>query len=320
MAQMKALLKYTVGALLLIALLRFIDWRQSAAILLNTNPLPVLLVFLLLSGLLFLSTFRWYILLRAQGISVPLVWLLKCYWISSFFSNYFPSNVGGDVVRLMMMHHLKSSAQVAASIFLERLTGFIVLLGFAALSLLMRPEYFLRDRISPVFWILAASLSVIVVLLFLFKKHIKQILIHSSNKWGGFPAQIITKMNKFFVSLFYFREQKRAVALTLVLSIPFYCVVILCQYLIFLAIGRPFPLQKVFFVAPLIPLVSALPISPNGLGVAEAAFVVFYVQAGMAPEVALAASVVRRVVNVLVSLVGGIIWLAQRSKPKLLVK
>jgi uncharacterized protein (TIRG00374 family) len=313
---MKALLKYTIGTLLLIMLLRFVDWRQSAGILLDTKPLPVLLVFLLLSMLMFLSTLKWYILLRAQGIIISLSWLLKCYWISSFFGNYFPSNVGGDVVRLMMMHHLKSSAQVAASIFLERLTGFIVLLGFSTFSLLMRPEYFLRDGTTAASWVLATSISVIVVLMFLFKKHIKWFLGNSSDKGKGLLGQIVTKMNKFFISLLYFREKKRAVVLTLILSIPFYCVIIVCQYLIFVAVGRPFPLQKGFFVAPLIPLVSALPISPNGLGVAEAAFMVFYVQAGMSPEVALAASVVRRVINVFVSLVGGLMWLTQQSKPK----
>jgi uncharacterized protein (TIRG00374 family) len=223
-------------------------------------------------------------------------------------------------VRLMMMHHLKSSAQVAASIFLERLTGFIVLLVFSAFSLLMRPEFFLRNGIASALWVLTASISIAVVLIFLFKKHAKKILVHASSKWKGLLGQIITKMNKFFASLLYFREKKRAVVISLVLSIPFYCVIIICQYLIFVAVGMKFPLQKVFFVAPLIPLVSVLPISPNGLGVAEAAFVVFYVQAGMAPEVALAASVVRRVISVLVSLVGGVMWLTHQSKPGLLAK
>jgi hypothetical protein len=42
--------------------------------------------------------------------------------------------------------------------------------------------------------------------------------------------------------------------------------------------------------------------------------VVFYVQAGVEPEVALAATVLRRALCVLVSLVGGVLWLAYQSK------
>jgi hypothetical protein len=74
-------------------------------------------------------------------------------------------------------------------------------------------------------------------------------------------------------------------------------------------------LLEVVFIAPLIILVSLVPISVNALGIAEGAFVLFYTQAGLAPEEALAAAVLRRVLTLGYSLGGGVIWL--REKPGL---
>jgi hypothetical protein len=68
-------------------------------------------------------------------------------------------------------------------------------------------------------------------------------------------------------------------------------------------------------VALLVTLAAALPISPNGLGVGEAAFVLLYTQIGVAPEQALAAALLRRVVVTLVALVGAVPWLASRDRP-----
>jgi glycosyltransferase 2 family protein len=230
---------------------------------------------------------------------------------------YFLSNVGGDVVRLVMMHPLGSSAQVAASIFVERWTGFVVLLGLSILSLLLRPQYFLVGNLLFVLWLLIFVFAAAIILPFIVGKHINKFLVRFSQKEGVLLGNIAKKLNKFFMALNYFREKKREIVLNLLLSVLFYCVIIVFQYFILVSVGSRLPLQEVCLIAPLIPLVSLLPISPNGLGLAEGAFVVFYTQAGVSPEVALAASVLRRVLSVLVSLVGGVWWLMEQAKPPL---
>jgi glycosyltransferase 2 family protein len=311
---MKILLKFTVGIALLIILLRFIDWRRSVVILLDTSPLPVLVALFVVSLNMLISTHKWYILLLAQSIVVPWGWLLKCYWIGSFFSNYLPSNIGGDMVRLMMMQHLKNSAQVAASIFLERLTGFVVLLGFSMFTLLMRPQHFMIGNFRSIFLVMLSILFMSIILILLTRTYLSKFFMGFFQGDKSYIGNIGRKFKNLFVSIFYYREKKGEIVLTLILSLPFYCLIILFQYLIFIAIGRKVSLLEVFFIAPLIPLVSLLPVSLNGIGLAEGAFVVFYVQAGVEPEVALAATVLRRALCVVVSLVGGVLWLAYQSK------
>ena len=62
--------------------------------------------------------------------------------------------------------------------------------------------------------------------------------------------------------------------------------------------------------APLISLVSMTPVTINGLFLAEGAFVLVYASAGVPAEVALAAAIVRRLVDLANSGLGSGMWLA----------
>src|SRR5690606_21312134 len=47
-----------------------------------------------------MSAWRWRILLRAQHVLVPIGMLTTSFLVATFFNNFLPSNIGGDVVRL----------------------------------------------------------------------------------------------------------------------------------------------------------------------------------------------------------------------------
>ena len=46
------------------------------------------------------STWRWRILLRAQHVAMPFTSLTASFLVATFFNNFLPSNIGGDVVRI----------------------------------------------------------------------------------------------------------------------------------------------------------------------------------------------------------------------------
>jgi len=102
----------------------------------------------------------------------------------------------------------------------------------------------------------------------------------------------------------------------LAVSLPFYGTVILAQYLVLEAVGADLPLLEVVLLAPLVPLLSLLPLSLNGLGLAEAVFVLLYGSAGVPPETALAAAALRRLVDLANSGLGGLLWLVFRNAAK----
>src|SRR5262245_49255947 len=46
------------------------------------------------------GTWRWHMLLDAQGVHVSRLWLLRSFLVANFFNNFLPSNIGGDVIRI----------------------------------------------------------------------------------------------------------------------------------------------------------------------------------------------------------------------------
>ena len=84
---------------------------------------------------------------------------------------------------------------------------------------------------------------------------------------------------------------------------------VLFQFAVLRAVGSSITLVDAALVAPLVPLVSLLPITANGLGLTEGAFVLFYTQMGVPAEQAFAAAILRRLVTIAVSVPGGLMWL-----------
>jgi uncharacterized protein (TIRG00374 family) len=81
-----------------------------------------------------------------------------------------------------------------------------------------------------------------------------------------------------------------------------------------LAVGAEVSLLEIIYILPIIHLITFLPLSLNGLGISEGAYVFLFSQAGISPTEALAAAFSRRAAHLLVSLVGGILWIPQRSR------
>ena len=82
-----------------------------------------------------LMTYKWGLLLRAAGIHIPLWELFNIYLISGFVGSFLPVSVGADMARFYQMHRKKlDSAEVAASIVIERLLGFVAVLAWAVVT------------------------------------------------------------------------------------------------------------------------------------------------------------------------------------------
>lgn len=303
--------KPAVAAAFIAVVVSFVDWRESLRLLSDLRSTPGLLAVLLLTVGLALSTLKWQVLLAVHAVRLPFLQLLRYYWIGSFFSNLLISTVGGDVVRLGLMYKHARLTTVAASIVVERASGLLILLCLAALGLSMRPEYYMTGGLLVALWLLVIGLSGALGLALFLGSRVGRwfCTVLESRRWVARPIYELRKMAQ---AIQYYQGQIKTITLTLVLSMLFYTEVILFDYAVILSIGGDIKFVEVVLIAPLIALVSLVPISVNALGIAEGAFVLFYTQAGLAPEEALAAAVLRRVLVVCYSLGGGVIWLRER--------
>ena len=96
--------------------------------------------------MLALSAWRWRRLLDAQGFPVPLRRLTSSYLVASFFNNFLPSNIGGDVIRVRDSARLTGTNTTTslAVIAIDRILGFGALYVLAVARL--RPR---RRRRTP---------------------------------------------------------------------------------------------------------------------------------------------------------------------------
>src|SRR6476620_2774110 len=87
---------------------------------------------LLYFAMVLTSAVRWGVLLRAQHIRLTFAYLTKSFLVATFFNNFLPSNIGGDVIRIADTAKAAGSKTLATTVVLiDRGIG---LLGLALMA------------------------------------------------------------------------------------------------------------------------------------------------------------------------------------------
>jgi hypothetical protein len=274
----------------------------------------VLAALALVAACVLVSAWKWQLLLRARGLHAGLPALVRLYWIGIFCNNLMPSTFGGDAVRLALARHLGGVAAVGASIVVERASGFLVLVLLALAALLLGPSLAELWGLGLAAASVAAAGGLSLALLVRRGRALARLAASAAPGSGRLPGRLLRKLDALVLALGEYGGDGRALLVTCAISVLFNGLLVLSHYAVIRATdgGGGLALWQVALVAPLVTLVSALPVSINGIGLAEAAFVALYARVGLAPEAALAAAVLRRVVVLLASLVGAALWLAER--------
>ncbi len=300
---MKALIRPVVS----LALLGVLFYKLGAAELWGT--LRTADLFWLAGGALFvvvamlISAWKWQLLLVAQGVSVPVQALFGSYLVGLFFNNFLPSNIGGDVVRVHdVAKRTGQGSAVAASVIAERLLAGVALALTAAGALLFSAEY--TSQVGP-----SIGLALLV-----FAGLIALVMSSGVRRWlertlPAGRAQVLTRVASDMSDAL----RNRAVVLrVLVLSFVFQAAVVLVAWAGFVAIGVPVSLQACFLFIPIISAIQLVPVSLNGLGVREGAYVLFFGSIGVGRIEAAAASLLFGLLVAGVSLTGGALFAARR--------
>src|SRR5215471_9726878 len=89
-------LKLAVSAILLAILFSRIDVGRLWLSARRASPAWITIALLLYLLNVLASVWRWWLLLEAQEVSVPTHRLFGSFLVALFFSNFLPSNIGGD--------------------------------------------------------------------------------------------------------------------------------------------------------------------------------------------------------------------------------
>ena len=222
---------------------------------------------------IFVNNYRWLCLLRAQGFETSIRRTLPLSFIGMFFNFAMPGGVGGDVVKGYYLIQENPTRRMAAaiSIFMDRVMGFFVMIGTAFIALFLNWEIVEHSPqlTSIAFGVSALFLSFFVFFALSFSKFLGRSKLAQAffdkAPGGG-------KFRSVYESLHSYRHQPKALLIAIVTSGINQILMVAFVVAIGRAMQIELPLAAYFFLVPIGSVVQALPISPAGIGVGQAAF------------------------------------------------
>ncbi len=260
-----------------------------------------------------LSAIQWDILLRHQGVELGIMSAFNLYMIGHFFNNFLPGALGGDVVKVYRLRQdIKRGKEALAATFFDRFAGLFMLCFFAIISALylyffmnLSIRHHLYRYIIILFGLFFISLFIIFsrrISVFLYDVMLKNI-----NPFG--MRDRIKDLHNF---LHLYRGNKVLYVKVIILSTVTQFLRIGVHYLAAKAVG--FDVGFVYFLifVPLIALSASLPISFGGLGVREGLGKFLFGFVSPDGALAVATQFLASLVGIIVSLIGGIIFVIQK--------
>ena len=271
---------------------------------------------------LLFSAMRWWWLLRHIGVELTRLDALRYTWIGVFFNNVVPGQTGGDVVKaLYIMKRAGSAGRVAAivSVIVDRVLGLASLALLGAVVVL-----FYIDRFAEIAtWIWATLIAVGLVGVVAFSKRIRRFVRLDALLRRLPMSHLLERVDR---AVHHYRGDMAGVTAWLIAGVGSHCVSICSIMLIGDALGVGMPAVEYFVLVPVINIVSAVPIAPNGWGVGEALYASLFSKFGARHLVGVvdparvmatrgvALSVLYRIHLTLWSLIGGLFMLAQKER------
>ena len=259
------------------------------------------------------SAWRWGLLLRAQRLLLSFRTLTSSFLVATFFNNFLPSNIGGDVIRVADTAPAAGSKTLAATVvLLDRAIGMIGLVLVSAIGATAGPR--LIDAGPGVgagmLWATFFGASIAAATLVLMPRALPRLLqplrvMH--------PTWVDERLLRLGDALARFREAPTAIVGCFLGAI--FVQLILVGF--YLAIARsmhiPISFLELALVVPISFIVQMLPVSMNGLGVREATFGFYFTRLGLPLESALLVSFMGAALIMIFSLSGAVAyWIRKR--------
>ncbi len=258
---------------------------------------------------------RWWMLLHGLQLPATLRWTLGTTFISLFFNTFLPGAYGGDVVRLALAYRVYGKLnRLTISVIVDRLSGLaaLLLLGLAMLPALP------MGYASRLGWIAAALVAAGLLALYVALR---------SGDWlirqlGRLPAPagpiLQHVVREVLAALQAYTARPGLLLATLVLSLGQFVLVLLALIALGWAMGFVGLDWPGYMLAGVWSLVAnALPITPGGIGVGEAAFA--HAASALSHSTATGAAfgtvfLALRLVSIAVGMIGIVPWLMHRGE------
>ena len=262
------------------------------------------------------SAWRWLVLLRAQDVQLPLPRLLGSFLVATFFNNFLPSNIGGDVVRIGDTARAAGSKTLATTVvLLDRGIGLLGLVLVAALGATLSAD----AAVTAVFggpaglWLMLLAGLLLASPLVLAPGRVTTLLTPLARLHREWVTERIGRLT---AALGRLRGRPGALLLCFIGGVLVQLTLVAFYGAVARGLDIPIALSQLAVLVPLSFIVQMMPVSVNGFGVREATFTLYFSRIGLPAESALALSLIGAVLIMLFSLSGAGAYLARgRHRP-----
>ncbi len=269
---------------------------------------------LLAATLIFLTAgvimgLRLKLIFSGKDILIPLRETVSLTFVGFFFNNFLPTSAGGDIVKAICAARItKEPVKCVSAVMMDRIFGLFMFILIPCASL-----FFLRDKINPKVPVIVYSFLGMSIIFFvlIFNSSIAK-RFHLVEKFlnvfkvGGFIRRIYDELHDF-------KNHKGLVALAMILSLAGQSVSIFVLYLMALALGAdPSSWLYFFLLVPIVHLIGMVPLTLNGLGPREAAYI-YFLKNYIGVERATAVGILWFGLLMVCSIIGGLIYLARHD-------
>jgi uncharacterized membrane protein YbhN (UPF0104 family) len=269
------------------------EWNLS-------NTVWTLAAFALMFTAFVLSTYRWQRVLHALGTHEPLSRLFSHYMAGQFLSNFVPTTVGGDVLRVGRLSRDNDDGPLSfTSVVFERLSGWLVLPVITFVGFAVNPGLTGLGQATQIpLYIASVTLAALVL-----------VIVVLGNDWIGDSLEGRQGLLRFaeavHIGIDRFRDHRRAAGEVIAAAFVYQIVLLLAAG----AAVEALEIDEVGLTAlmafiPAVLIIQVLPLGIGGLGIREGALVLFLGGIDVADEQAVALGLAMYLITLISSLIG----------------
>ena len=280
------------------------DVRAIGRAIAGSDPVSIGLAFVLLMGLLAASALRWEVFLRSLDVELAPGPTLRLTFVGAFFNAFLPTGVGGDAYKAIRVRGRDIPlSKTLASVLLDRIVGIVCLAAFGLVAATMRLTAGDSGPLIPLGALVSLGILAVAGLLVGFGERLFR---PGRATWFGLRP----RLQRTAQALREAGSHPRSVRLGILWGMLTQVLGIAAHLALARALGLSISLAALTLGVLLATVAATAPITINGLGVREGAWVWILGRYGVGAVDALAYALLVLAMSLASSAVGGIVYAA----------
>jgi glycosyltransferase 2 family protein len=301
-------LRLAIGAGLIALLLARSDLHAVSKAISEARVGYVVAALTLLIGMLVVGALRWQMILPSLDLSYPTGTVVRLYFVGTFFNAFLPTGVGGDAYKAMRLRGEPGSlGRSLASVFFDRGVGFIALAVLGLVGSLWQLASGDQTRVPILAIVLSIAILIAAAALYPMSRRL-----HAGPQPEG--AGLRTRVAGTMRNLAVVARDHRLIVRVVFMGAVIQGMLLAANVCLAVALHLSVPVAALAATLVITSTAAALPLTINGLGLREGAYVWCLTAYGVSRDDATAFAFLMLGLVLATSAIGGLVYVAGGGK------